>query len=495
MSTDYDSGVMRDDIKATAPRFVYTGEECELLRNLVMWHMSVIENRNTDRLSKRAKDSALEKLTDEYNSQPGIRRVTVSQLRKLRNNEKSKWKKKQSEETRVSYATGGGPSTCRPMSPSLALVGAAASHMGTRLLKPYDSDGAHINQPMLPLPPARILESMVTACEDNMKDLYLVTQELAITVGPRLNAARVVAVRDPVSYTVDLENRRAPSPIPEPTQKRLDEVRSIPGDLPGFNGPPAHIEQKDNARPTFLKSRPFPLALKDDVAKELESGTTRVFPLENYTGSVKEKILDLTCLCSDYRSTCSTRARALSWLGPSLPFLESAFGARSFAASDKNSPKAWRKDQSLAPDLSRKAVLEAETDKHMNLVENRLASFERWPFIGGDCLCTPENMSKAGFYHCPTDEEPDLARCYVCFMELSCWEQGDNPFNEHLRSTHCAFVRMDKKAGDLTVREFLDLEKARAKNRAHKFAELHMATLHDTMRKVNHEMDKVRRKQ
>ncbi|KAL1424601.1 hypothetical protein MTO96_020005 [Rhipicephalus appendiculatus] len=146
------------------------------------------------------------------------------------------------------------------------------------------------------------------------------------------------------------------------------------------------------------------------------------------------------------------------------------------------------------PDLSRKAVLEAETDKHMNLVENRLASLERCPFIGGDCLCTPENMSEADFYHCPTEEEPDFARCYVCFKELSCWEQGDNPFNEHLRSAHCAFVRMDKKADDLTVRDFLDLEKARAKNRAHKLAELHIATLHDAMRKVNHEMDKVRRK-
>uniref|UniRef100_A0A131YLX1 Baculoviral IAP repeat-containing protein 5 n=1 Tax=Rhipicephalus appendiculatus TaxID=34631 RepID=A0A131YLX1_RHIAP len=147
-----------------------------------------------------------------------------------------------------------------------------------------------------------------------------------------------------------------------------------------------------------------------------------------------------------------------------------------------------------SPDLSRKAVLEAETDKHMNLVENRLASFERWPFIGGDCRCTPERMSEAGFYHCPTEEDPDLARCYVCFMELHCWEPGDDPFKEHLCSPDCAFVRMSKKAEDLTVRDFLELEKARAKNRAHKLAEMHMATLDDTMSKVNHETDKVRTK-
>ncbi|KAH7984736.1 hypothetical protein HPB52_023694 [Rhipicephalus sanguineus] len=74
---------MRDGGKATAPRFVYTAEERELLRNLVMRYRSVIENKRTDNVSKRAKDIAWEELTDEYNSQRGIRRVTVSQLRKL----------------------------------------------------------------------------------------------------------------------------------------------------------------------------------------------------------------------------------------------------------------------------------------------------------------------------------------------------------------------------------------------------------------------------
>ncbi|XP_077498603.1 uncharacterized protein LOC144109675 [Amblyomma americanum] len=41
-------------------------------------------------------------------------------------------------------------------------------------------------------------------------------------------------------------------------------------DLPGFNGPPVHIELKDDAQPLFLKSRPVPLALKDDVANEVD---------------------------------------------------------------------------------------------------------------------------------------------------------------------------------------------------------------------------------
>ncbi|KAL1419612.1 hypothetical protein MTO96_005104 [Rhipicephalus appendiculatus] len=104
----------------------------------------------------------------------------------------------------------------------------------------------------------------------------------------------------------------------------------------------------------------------------------------------------------------------------------------------------------------------------MNLVENRLASFERWPFIGGDCRCTPERMSEAGFYHCPTEEDPDLARCYVCFMELHCWER---PATTRSRST-CAHRTAllsvwSKKAEDLTVRDFLEPRKRRVPKTEH----------------------------
>ncbi|KAK8780263.1 hypothetical protein V5799_018395 [Amblyomma americanum] len=41
-------------------------------------------------------------------------------------------------------------------------------------------------------------------------------------------------------------------------------------DLPGFIGPPVHIELKDVAQQVFLKSQPVPMVLKDDVAKEVD---------------------------------------------------------------------------------------------------------------------------------------------------------------------------------------------------------------------------------
>ena len=39
-------------------------------------------------------------------------------------------------------------------------------------------------------------------------------------------------------------------------------------------------------------------------------------------------------------------------------------------------------------------------------------------------------MAVAGFYHCPTKYEPDLAKCYVCLKELDGWEPTDNPWYE-----------------------------------------------------------------
>ncbi|XP_075534182.1 uncharacterized protein LOC142567968 [Dermacentor variabilis] len=59
----------------------------------------------------------------------------------------------------------------------------------------------------------------------------------------------------------------------EATAKQQRDIRMHgrdEADLPGFNGPPIHIELKDDAQSVFLKSRPVPLALKDDVGKEVD---------------------------------------------------------------------------------------------------------------------------------------------------------------------------------------------------------------------------------
>ncbi|KAL3182528.1 hypothetical protein MRX96_007208 [Rhipicephalus microplus] len=132
--------------------------------------------------------------------------VFVVQLRKLWDNDKSKWKKKQSEEKRSLYGTGGGQNTCRPMSPSLALVGAAASHMGTRLQNPYDSDGAHLNQPVLSLSPSRIFESMLTGSQDNTEEL------LDETIQPQLRSSKSAGSSGPQTTQPPTEGACASCP-------------------------------------------------------------------------------------------------------------------------------------------------------------------------------------------------------------------------------------------------------------------------------------------
>ncbi|TNN38603.1 Baculoviral IAP repeat-containing protein 5.1 [Liparis tanakae] len=62
----------------------------------------------------------------------------------------------------------------------------------------------------------------------------------------------------------------------------------------------------------------------------------------------------------------------------------------------------------------------------MYIYENRLKTFEGWPFDEG-CSCTPENMAKAGFVHTPSGNSPDVAMCFFCLKELEGWEPEDDP--------------------------------------------------------------------
>lgn len=37
-------------------------------------------------------------------------------------------------------------------------------------------------------------------------------------------------------------------------------------------------------------------------------------------------------------------------------------------------------------------------------------------------------MAKAGFVHCPSENEPDVACCFFCLLELEGWEPDDDPW-------------------------------------------------------------------
>ncbi|KAM9425317.1 baculoviral IAP repeat-containing protein 5a [Pholidichthys leucotaenia] len=104
-----------------------------------------------------------------------------------------------------------------------------------------------------------------------------------------------------------------------------------------------------------------------------------------------------------------------------------------------------------------------EDDIKMYFYENRLKTFEQWPFKE-DCTCTPENMANAGFIHTPSENSPDIAMCFFCLKELEGWEPEDDPVKEHKsHSSSCHFIALKKSVRELTVEEFYKLQKERDK--------------------------------
>ncbi|XP_069615992.1 baculoviral IAP repeat-containing protein 5.1-like [Ranitomeya imitator] len=111
----------------------------------------------------------------------------------------------------------------------------------------------------------------------------------------------------------------------------------------------------------------------------------------------------------------------------------------------------------------------------------RLSTFTDWPFTE-NCKCTPENMAKAGFVHCPTENEPDVACCFFCLKELEGWEPDDDPLAEHSkRCVTCGFLSLTKTIDDLTMEEFLRLEVFRIKTFYRKFSTVVTEYLNEEM--------------
>ncbi|XP_061841777.1 baculoviral IAP repeat-containing protein 5-like [Nerophis lumbriciformis] len=105
-----------------------------------------------------------------------------------------------------------------------------------------------------------------------------------------------------------------------------------------------------------------------------------------------------------------------------------------------------------------------DTSIKMYFYENRLKTFEEWPFKE-DCSCTPENMAEAGFIHTPADNSPDLAMCFFCLKELEGWEPDDNPDKEHKsHSSTCHFIALKKRVEEMTVEELLKIHREKQKN-------------------------------
>ncbi|XP_035777385.1 baculoviral IAP repeat-containing protein 5-like [Anopheles albimanus] len=88
------------------------------------------------------------------------------------------------------------------------------------------------------------------------------------------------------------------------------------------------------------------------------------------------------------------------------------------------------------------------------LQEDREKSFKHWPYKD-DKKCSIRKMAEAGFYWHGTEQEVDIAACFVCGKELDGWEESDDPWVEHQKhAPQCAFVKYGRAEGDLTCEEF-----------------------------------------
>uniref|UniRef100_A0AAY5KIK5 Baculoviral IAP repeat-containing protein 5 n=2 Tax=Esox lucius TaxID=8010 RepID=A0AAY5KIK5_ESOLU len=75
-----------------------------------------------------------------------------------------------------------------------------------------------------------------------------------------------------------------------------------------------------------------------------------------------------------------------------------------------------------------------------------------------------KKMAKAGFIHTPTENSPDIAMCFFCLKELEGWEPEDDPEKEHKsHSPSCNFICLKKGVTDLTVEDFIKLQKEKQK--------------------------------
>ncbi|XP_040292309.1 baculoviral IAP repeat-containing protein 5 [Bufo bufo] len=125
------------------------------------------------------------------------------------------------------------------------------------------------------------------------------------------------------------------------------------------------------------------------------------------------------------------------------------------------------------------------------LQETRVRTFSNWPFTEG-CACTPEQMAAAGFIHCPGGNSPDVAQCFFCLKELEGWEPEDDPMQEHKKhSPACPFISLKKKAEELTLNEFLKLDKERVKIKMNKMMNQHIEKFQTTAQTVRGFLEKL----
>eukprot|EP01064_Diplonema_japonicum_P039075 TRINITY_DN9702_c2_g1_i1.p1 TRINITY_DN9702_c2_g1~~TRINITY_DN9702_c2_g1_i1.p1 ORF type:complete len:2501 (+),score=692.47 TRINITY_DN9702_c2_g1_i1:69-7571(+) len=73
--------------------------------------------------------------------------------------------------------------------------------------------------------------------------------------------------------------------------------------------------------------------------------------------------------------------------------------------------------------------------------QERYSTFASWPSHLQSAQVNPKELAFAGFYHNPSQKDPDKCTCFTCGYSLVQWSPGDIPWSEHSKHVpNCAFV-------------------------------------------------------
>ncbi len=89
-----------------------------------------------------------------------------------------------------------------------------------------------------------------------------------------------------------------------------------------------------------------------------------------------------------------------------------------------------------------------EQELNYRCEKNRFLSFSDFPTCVG---VSPRALAAAGFWY---TKDYDCVRCAFCNVVIGCWEEDDDPRDEHRRwSVNCSFFRSGVEVGNVPMSE------------------------------------------
>eukprot|EP01060_Flectonema_neradi_P034356 TRINITY_DN6007_c0_g2_i3.p1 TRINITY_DN6007_c0_g2~~TRINITY_DN6007_c0_g2_i3.p1 ORF type:complete len:2434 (+),score=591.57 TRINITY_DN6007_c0_g2_i3:78-7379(+) len=122
----------------------------------------------------------------------------------------------------------------------------------------------------------------------------------------------------------------------------------------------------------------------------------------------------------------------------SMVRMSTGMSRRSSIMSDRSS--ASRKSSGKTR-VRRSETPVVQTVTGMVSYQDRYSTFASWPNHLQSAKVNPKELARSGFYHNPSQKDPDRCTCFTCGYSLVQWSPNDVPWSEHSKHVPtCAFV-------------------------------------------------------